>query len=66
MQQLQQALQASEEALAQPEIYAAQNLQQMQALSQQRAELSGQLEEVEEAWLQISEELEHLAEEIIR
>jgi ATP-binding cassette subfamily F protein 3 len=60
MQQLQQALQASEEALAQPEIYEAQNLQQMQALSQERAELSRQLEQVEEDWLVKSEELEHL------
>jgi len=60
MQQLQQALQASEEALAQPEIYDTQNLQQMQALSQQRADLSRQLEQVEEDWLLKSEELERL------
>ncbi len=66
MQQLQQALQASEDALAQPEIYDAQNLQQMQALSQQRADLSRQLEQVEEDWLLKSEELELLAEEIAR
>lgn len=66
MQQLQQALQACEDALAQPEIYEAQNLQQMQRLSQQRADLSRQLEQVEEDWLQTSDELELLAEEITR
>lgn len=66
MQQLQQALQACEDALAQPEIYEAQNLQQMQTLSQQRADLSRQLEQVEEDWLQTSDELELLAEEIAR
>ncbi len=66
MQQLQQALQESEQALAQPDIYEAKNLQRMQDLSQQRADLSRKLEQVEEDWLLASEELEHLAEEITR
>lgn len=64
MEQLQQKLEEVEQALAEPGIYQAENRQQMEALSRSRAELSQQLQSVEEDWLVSSEELDELQQAI--
>ncbi len=60
MQVLQQSLEELESELAQPEMYQAENRQQMETLARQRAELSSKLETAEEDWLLKTEELEQL------
>jgi len=66
MQKLQQQIDEIETALAEPTIYQAENREQMERYSRQRAELGADLSDTEENWLLKSEELELLAQEIPR
>lgn len=64
MQGLEEKIKLVEDALAQPEIYQAENRQHMEELSRQRAELGDQLVDAEEAWLNKSDDLERMASDL--
>lgn len=61
MQQTQQKIQVIEQALADPDVYQAQNRLHLEKITRERASLSAHLEKVEEAWLLKSEALEALS-----
>jgi len=61
MAEIEHEMQAIELELARPEMYQADNREQMEVLSKRRGELSTQLELTEENWLMKSEELEALS-----
>jgi len=64
MQLLEQEIDGIEKQLAEPEMYQSENRGRMEELSKQRGELSVELENIEENWLQKSEALEQLSSEI--
>lgn len=66
MQNIEQRIQNIEADLALPDMYQAANRQRMEELSRERAELGGQLQQIEEDWLHKNEELELLTLEIAR
>ncbi|WP_439510641.1 ATP-binding cassette domain-containing protein [Marinimicrobium koreense] len=61
MDKLNQSLSGIETELADPAIYDAENKQRLQELLKSQGETQAQLDECEEQWLALSEELEHYA-----
>ena len=61
MQQTQQKVEGIEQELALPEMYEAENRQRLDDLSRERSKLADHLEQVEESWLEKSEELDQLS-----
>ena len=58
MDKLNQEKQRLETLLAEPDIYESAQKQQLKELLQQQADVSRTLDETEEQWMQLSEELE--------
>ncbi len=61
MDKLNQSLSGIETELADPAIYDAENKQRLQELLKSQGETQAQLDECEEQWLALSEELEQYA-----
>ena len=60
MAEIELEIESIEARLAEPEMYQAENREQMELLSRRRGELAAELEEIEESWLIKSEELSGL------
>lgn len=61
MLQTQEKVESIEQELAAPEIYHAENRQKLDDMTRERSKLAASLEQLEESWLEKSEELEKLS-----
>lgn len=66
MQKLEQQIEVLENQLAEPEIYQPENRQLMEKVSRERSEMSSELKDIEESWLEKMDDLERLTQEIAR